>query len=99
MARSHRNKPSSLSRKVAIRQPKKTLVIFCEGEKTEPVYLGALKRQPEIKDVAAVDLRIEAQHGTPFELVSSAIQAREKSDDEEGEVDEQVAKPTRRKQR
>ena len=81
-------KPRPLSRKVAIRQPRKTLVILCEGQRTEPVYLGALKLQPEVKDVAAVDLRIEAQHGEPAYLVESAIEARVKSADEEGEVDE-----------
>jgi hypothetical protein len=63
-------------------------VIFCEGERTEPVYLEALKRRPEVKDVASVDLRIEAVHGMPETLVSSAIKAHNKSADEEGEVDE-----------
>ncbi len=63
-------------------------MIFCEGERTEPVYLEALKRRPEVKDVASVDLRIEADHGMPETLVSSAIKARDKSADEEGEVDE-----------
>lgn len=86
--KSRRRAPSPLTRKTETRQPRKTLVIFCEGERTEPVYLEALKRRPEVKDVASVDLRIEAEHGMPETLVSSAIKAHDKSADEEGEVDE-----------
>jgi hypothetical protein len=37
-----------LKRKVATRKPRKTLVIFCEGERTEPEYLNALKLQPSV---------------------------------------------------
>lgn len=33
--RSRAPQPRSLKRKVATRQPRKTLVIFCEGEKTD----------------------------------------------------------------
>jgi hypothetical protein len=32
-----------LKRKIETRRPKKTLVVFCEGEKTEPQYLQAPK--------------------------------------------------------
>jgi hypothetical protein len=42
---------------------RKTLVVFCEGERTEPEYLDALKRQPSVRDAAAVDLRVETGHG------------------------------------
>jgi hypothetical protein len=86
--KSRRRTPSSLARKIETRRPRKTLVIYCEGERTEPVYLEALKRRPEVRNVASVDLRIEAEHGMPEALVSSAIKARKKSVDEEGEVDE-----------
>lgn len=80
----------SLKRKVAIRQPRKTLAVFCEGEKTEPQYLSALKRHPPVRDVAAVDIRIEVGHGgaVPQSLVSLAAEARRRAIDEEGEIDE-----------
>jgi hypothetical protein len=70
---------------------KKTLVVFCEGEKTEPQYRRALKRLPDVRDVAAVDLRVEIGHGgaAAETLVSRAIAARDK--DREGgqaEIDE-----------
>ncbi len=89
MARqSRRGAPRPLTRKIATRRPRKTLVIFCEGERTEPLYLEALKRQPNVKDVASVDLRIAAEHGMPEVLVSAAIEARDRSADEEDEIDE-----------
>jgi hypothetical protein len=79
-----------LRRRTGTRRPKKTLVVFCEGEKTEPQYLQALKRQPEFRDVAAVDLRIETGHGgaVPLTLVSLAIDARSRAAAEEAEIDE-----------
>jgi hypothetical protein len=79
-----------LKRKVAIRQPRKTILVFCEGERTEPEYLRALKRQPFVRDVAAVDLRVEPRRGgaVPLALVSMAADARAKAVVEEAEIDE-----------
>lgn len=79
-----------LKRKVATRQPRKTLVVFCEGERTEPEYLDALKRQPSVRDVAAVDLRVETGQGgsVPRTLVAMATEARSRALDEEAEIDE-----------
>jgi hypothetical protein len=79
-----------LKRRVATRRPRKTLLVFCEGERTEPEYLDALKRQPSVKEISAVDLRVETGHGgsVPKTLVSMAIEARERSSNEEGEIDE-----------
>lgn len=79
-----------LKRRVATRQPRKTLVVFCEGERTEPEYLEALKRQPSVRDLAAVDLRIETGHGesAPRKLVALAVAERKRAIDEEAEVDE-----------
>ena len=61
--RSRAPQPRSLKRKVATRQPRKTLVVFCEGEKTEPQYLLALRQEPFVKDTAAVDIQVETGHG------------------------------------
>lgn len=90
MGRARKQGPSSLKRRVGIRPPRKTLVIFCEGQRTEPEYLEALRRLPEVRDVAAVDLRIEAQRNgsVPLTLVRMAAKARERAEHEEGEVDE-----------
>lgn len=79
-----------LKRKVATRKPRKTLVVFCEGERTEPEYLNALKRQPSVRDVAAVDLRVETGQGGPVPktLVAMATDARRRAMDEDAEIDE-----------
>ena len=65
-------------------------MVFCEGERTEPEYLEALKRQPPVRDVAAVDLRVEIGHGgsVPRTLVAMAIEARSRAIDEDAEIDE-----------
>lgn len=80
----------SLKRRVATRRPRKTLVVFCEGEKTEPEYLNALKIQPFVRDVAAVDLRVDSARGgsVPRTLVATAVEARKRALKEEGEIDE-----------
>ncbi|HKB29618.1 MAG TPA: RloB family protein [Streptosporangiaceae bacterium] len=88
--KSHKAGGRPLKRRVATRRPRKTLLIFCEGERTEPEYLDALKRQPSVRDVAAVDLRVETGQGgsVPQTLVSMAAAARSKAIDEEAEIDE-----------
>jgi hypothetical protein len=86
----YRRTGASLKRPVGTRTPRRTFVIFCEGEQTEPGYLRALRDLPEIKEVAAVDLRIESQSAgfAPSSLVQLAVGAQEKAAREEGEVDE-----------
>jgi hypothetical protein len=88
--RSRASQPRTLKRKVATRPPRKTLVVFCEGEKTEPQYLLALKQEPLVKDTAAVDIRVETGHGgaVPLTLITLATAARTKSVAEEAEIDE-----------
>ncbi|MFG2038221.1 RloB family protein [Dactylosporangium sp. NPDC048998] len=85
-----RQPPASLRRKVGERQPRKTLVILCEGQRTEPEYLDALRRDREVHDVAAVDIRIEsnASGAVPLTLVRRAIEIRERARQEQSEIDE-----------
>lgn len=61
----------TLRRKVATRAIRKTLLVFCEGERTEPEYLNALKRERAIREVAAVEIRVaQADSGAvPLTLV------------------------------
>ena len=89
-ANRRRDRERPLKRRVAVRQPRKTVQIFCEGERTEPEYLDALKRQPWVRDIAAVDLRVETGHGgsVPMTLVTMAVAARRRAAGEEGEIDE-----------
>lgn len=87
-----RNRPPDrpLRRTVETRKPRKTIVLYCEGKETEPAYFEALKREPGVRDVAAVDLRIEETAGgsSPFTLVRMAVDAKERSIREKGEIDE-----------
>ena len=64
--------------------------MFCEGEKTEPAYLKALKREPAVRDVASVDIRVdeETSGSVPLTLVEAAAKARARSSGENGEIDE-----------
>ena len=80
----------SLRRDVAVRAPKRTFLVFCEGEKTEPAYLKALKRDPAVRDVASVDIRVdeETSGSVPLTLVEVAAKARARSSGEDGEIDE-----------
>ena len=79
-----------LRRDVAVRTPKRTFLVFCEGEKTEPAYLEALKRDPAVRDVASVDIRVdeETSGSVPLTLVEAAVKARARSSGEDGEIDE-----------
>lgn len=90
MGRDRGGRGRSLQRRVAVRRPRKTLAIFCEGERTEPEYFEVLRRLPEVRDVAAVDIRIDSKCAgfAPLALVRAAVAARARSLQVEGEVDE-----------
>lgn len=87
-ARTAKGRP--LRRKVATRSPRRTFLIFCEGTRTEPEYLTALKLLPSVRDVAAVDLRVQTRNvgSAPRNLVAMAVSARNRAIDEEAEIDE-----------
>ncbi|GAA1700025.1 hypothetical protein GCM10009745_53400 [Kribbella yunnanensis] len=59
-------------------------MIFCEGEASEPDYLNALKRLPEVRNNTAISLEIDPTSGVPLTLVQAAV-ARMRKD---VEVDE-----------
>jgi hypothetical protein len=57
--------------------------VFCEGEGSEPDYINALKRLPEIANHASLRVEIAPRHGAPMTLVRDAM-----SRATDGEVDE-----------
>ena len=89
---SKRKPPSGrpLRRRVATRHVRKTLLVFCEGERTEPEYLNALKLEPFVREVAAVEIRVaQASSGAvPLTLVGRAMEARSRALTENDEIDE-----------
>lgn len=88
MGKKSRGKP--LRRRVAVRAPKRTFLVFCEGEKTETDYLKALRREPAIREVASVDILIDEDTlgSDPVTLVRAAAKARERAGGKNGEIDE-----------
>jgi hypothetical protein len=80
----------TLRRRVAVRSVRKTLLVFCEGKRTEPEYLNALKLQPAVREVAAVEIRVaQASSGAvPLTLVSRAVDASSRAMNESDEIDE-----------
>jgi hypothetical protein len=82
--------PKPLRRRVGSRKPRRTLLVFCEGQRTEPEYLEALRREPSVREAAAVDLQVQRDVGgsAPLTLVNAAVEAKSRSEQEEGEIDE-----------
>ena len=80
----------SLRRRVAFRTPKRTFLVFCEGTRTEPDYVKALKLEPAVRESASVDIRIDlgASGAVPLTLVNAAAEARARSSREQGEIDQ-----------
>ena len=64
--------------------------MFCEGTRTEPDYLKALRQEPIVRDAASVDIRIdlETSGAVPLTLVNAAAEARARNSEEQGEIDE-----------
>ncbi|MFC4057974.1 RloB family protein [Planomonospora corallina] len=78
-----RSRAKSLKRRIASRPERRTIVIFCEGEASEPDYINALKRLPDVRANTAISIEIAAENGVPSALVRRAIE-RNRDD----EVDE-----------
>ena len=64
--------------------------MYCEGARTEPDYLKALKRDPEIRRVASIQVVPPAAAGgsLPMKLVTAAARARSGVSVAHGDVDE-----------
>jgi hypothetical protein len=78
-----------LRRKVATKRIKKTLLVFCEGERTEREYLHALRLEPAVREVAAVEIQVDLGSGAvPLTLVKRAVEAHSRAISENGETDE-----------
>ncbi len=61
-------------RQEAFKEPRKSILIVCEGEKTEPIYFNALK---ETLRLIMVDVEIVGEGGAPITVVNRAIALRE----------------------
>ena len=61
-------------------------MILCEGTVTEPHYLDALRRLPEVREIASVKIEIDRDRSgaVPLTLVEAAIEVKNGND----EIDE-----------
>lgn len=76
-----RGRGKDLRRRTATRPERKTVLIFCEGEASEPDYINALKRLPHVQRNVAINIELDPERGVPKTLVERAS-ARLKSDPE-----------------
>jgi hypothetical protein len=76
-----RTKAKDLSRRAGARPERRTVVVFCEGEASEPDYINALKRLPEVRQNTSINIEIDPGQGVPLTLVKRAVD-RKRCDDE-----------------
>ncbi|MDR1386951.1 MAG: RloB family protein [Propionibacteriaceae bacterium] len=50
-----------------------TIVVFCEGKRSEPDYVAALRRLPEVRWNTSLQIEIVPQPGVPLTLVQRAV--------------------------
>jgi sugar phosphate isomerase/epimerase len=78
-----RTRAKDLRRKTASRPERKTVVVFCEGEASEPDYINALKRLPDVRGNTSINIEIATERGVPLTLVRCAVErARDDEVDE-----------------
>lgn len=80
-----RTRAKDLKRRVGVRPERRTIVVYCEGEASEPDYLNGLKRLAHIRENAAIMIEIDTRSGVPLTLVERAVE-RKWSDPEVDEV-------------
>ncbi|WP_305785896.1 RloB family protein [Symbioplanes lichenis] len=69
-----------LKRVTARRAERRTIVVFCEGSKSEPAYVNGVRRLPGVTANTAMTIVVDPIQGTPVTLVEAAI--RKSQDDE-----------------
>lgn len=80
----------TLDRQSSVRLPRRTFLVFCEGARTEPDYLKALKRELAEQEVVSVEIQLDTgTHGSaPLTLVKAAAGFRTRFPAGQSEVDE-----------
>lgn len=79
-ARTRRDKKKSLKRKTETKAVRATFRIYVEGATTEPEYISALSRLPELAERTAVQILIEETGAVPSTLVDSACEDKRRND-------------------
>ncbi|MEV4234069.1 RloB family protein [Nocardia sp. NPDC049737] len=79
-AKDRGKKGKNLKRTTETTPVRTTFRVYAEGISTEPEYIDALKRLPELTDVVSVDVSIEEAGATPMHLVESACADKRRAD-------------------
>jgi len=74
-------KPENLRRRKPIKSPRKTILIVCEGEKTEPLYFKAFRRELRLSTIEVV-VDGKGSGSAPISVVDYAIDLRQKRKEE-----------------
>ena len=75
-------------RRVGVRAPRKTYLVFCEGARTEPDYIRALKQEPEVRARASVRIGKDTVGiAPPLSLLRAAVKAIDRAEEEKAEID------------
>lgn len=72
-------KARSYNRRYGTREPRLVILIVCEGKKTEPNYIHALRKELKI---STIELEVKPDSGAPISVVNRAIELREKRQQE-----------------
>ncbi len=80
----------SLQRSTGFRTPRKTVLVLCEGKRSEPEYIKALSLEPDVREIAAVNILLESNVAgfAPLTLVRHAVGLRQRANEERAEIDE-----------
>jgi hypothetical protein len=69
-----RTSAKSLRRKTEIRPELRTIVVFCEGEASEPDYVNGLKALPHVRASTSIRVEIGLGEAVPLTLVQRAAE-------------------------
>ncbi|MER6824510.1 RloB family protein [Streptosporangium sp. NPDC000563] len=74
MISSRRQRGGKSLRRTAEKRPElRTIMVFCEGQNSEPDYINGLKRLPHIAENTALSIEIHPEQGVPLTLVKKAM--------------------------
>lgn len=77
MTSKRRERERRPARRKATREPKRRLLVVCEGRVTEPQYLRGLERWVRNN---SIEIKIPDKHGVPLTLVKQAVELKESAD-------------------
>ncbi|MEQ1501355.1 MAG: RloB family protein [Myxococcota bacterium] len=88
MGSSRRSRDRRPARRAATRDPRRRLLVVCEGEVTEPTYIRGYEK---LVRNASVQIKVEGAGGVPLTLVRTAVRLKEEAEGEARRSDDPFA--------